>query len=122
MDTMNEDQFNAIDATPQMPLCVVAGPGSGKTFTLIERVKRLQVTSSQSEVFLVLTFSKSAVAEMRQRLRTDTGTSSVDVMTFHAFGFKFISEYWTQLGYQNKPAKCSTKQAVDIMKVIQLYP
>lgn len=38
---LNEEQRQAVEASFEEPLCIIAGPGSGKTSTLVERVIRL---------------------------------------------------------------------------------
>lgn len=75
---------------------VVAGPGTGKTSTLIHRVKYLiedlKVDPSQ---ILVLTFTNKAAFELVDRLRS-TGmdsASSVWAGTFHAFGLEFFRKF-----------------------------
>ena len=51
-------------------LLVKAGPGSGKTRVLIERIKRLLRTHKRTKI-LALTFSNMAAEEMRSRIQED---------------------------------------------------
>lgn len=75
---------------------VVAGPGTGKTTTLIHRVKflveELKVDPSQ---ILVLTFTNKAAFELVERLRSTgiAGASDVWAGTFHAFGLEFFRKF-----------------------------
>ena len=48
------------------PMMVVAGPGSGKTMVLTQRVKRL-LSYTKPERILVITFAKKAAMEMEKR-------------------------------------------------------
>lgn len=72
------------------PLLVDAGPGTGKTETLVRRAAHL-IASGQAEPegVLVLTFSNEAVFELRERLRLRLGqdvAQRVMTATFHGFG------------------------------------
>ena len=116
---MNADQQAAAHSEPLcLPLCVVAGPGSGKTFSIIERVKYIARTDPQmTSSILVLAFSKSAVIEMQTRLAKEgLDMQRVVVMTFHSFGFKIAMTLYKQMGFEKPPAKCSSKQSTDALK------
>jgi DNA helicase-2/ATP-dependent DNA helicase PcrA len=64
----NPDQLRAIQATDG-PLLIIAGPGSGKTFTLVERVVYLiQEKGVKPEQLLILTFTEKAAAELTTRI------------------------------------------------------
>jgi len=74
------------------PLLVLAGPGTGKTTTLVElvvdRVINHGVDPSQA---LVLTFSRKAAQELRARIaRRLPGHAVVPVMTFHAYCYALV--------------------------------
>lgn len=75
---------------------VVAGPGTGKTSTLIHRVKYLveQLKVDPSHI-LVLTFTNKAAFELVERLRSAGIERAADVWagTFHAFGLEFLRKY-----------------------------
>jgi DNA helicase-2/ATP-dependent DNA helicase PcrA len=74
-------------------LLVKAGPGSGKTRVLTERVKKLLSTHKRGKV-LALTFSNMAADEMRTRLETDPAVGdSIDratISTIHSFCIEII--------------------------------
>ena len=59
------------------PMLVAAGPGSGKTRVVTERVKYL-IEVTEPEKILVITFTRKAAGEMKERFRqmTDDGTAS----------------------------------------------
>lgn len=75
---------------------VVAGPGTGKTSTLVHRVKHLveqrKVDPSQ---ILVLTFTNKAAFELVERLRGAGIAGAADIWagTFHAFGLEFLRKF-----------------------------
>jgi DNA helicase-2/ATP-dependent DNA helicase PcrA len=114
----NAEQLSAIHANFHHPLCILAGPGSGKTHTVVERVKYLYESAASNINALVLTFSKSAVAEMKSRIQNLSYQSNIHVYTFHAFGLKIISDHWSRLHFAKRPTLCSRKQAIGIIKVL----
>ena len=70
------------------PALVLAGPGSGKTRVIVERVARLiDEELARPEELLVVTFSRKAASDLRERLaaRLRRSYASFPVTTFHAF-------------------------------------
>ena len=69
-------------------MLVKAGPGSGKTRVLTERVKYLLTIKKRGKI-LALTFSNMAAEEMRSRLESDPAVSDsierVTISTIHSF-------------------------------------
>ena len=92
--TPNEKQQECIDNIDGKYL-VLAGPGTGKTFTLINRVINMLKKGIAPEKILCLTYSDAATNEMKNRLakelnELDTG---VQIFTFHGFCNEIINEY-----------------------------
>ncbi len=77
------------------PLLVLAGPGTGKTTTLVEAVARRVEAGLASEQVLVLTFSRKAAQELRQRIIARLGVASAgpSAWTFHAFCYALVREH-----------------------------
>lgn len=93
--TPSLDQFEAIKAAERF-VNVVAGPGSGKTFTLVNRVRYLiEDRGVDPNHILVLTFTNKAAFELIERLRDAGIARPADVWagTFHAFGLEFLRKY-----------------------------
>ena len=64
---MNQAQKTAA-AHGEGPCLVLAGPGSGKTLTIVNRIKYLiEVHNVRPEEILVITFTKYAANEMKER-------------------------------------------------------
>ena len=59
----------AIAGTPDRPLRVLAGPGTGKTFALKRMVARLLNDGVGPDRILVVTFTRTAAAELKRELR-----------------------------------------------------
>jgi DNA helicase II / ATP-dependent DNA helicase PcrA len=80
---------------PVAPLCVVAGAGSGKTTVLTRRVaRRVLEGSARPEHILVVTFTRKAAAEVRDRLRRLGVPAGVRAGTFHAIAFAQLRRHW----------------------------
>ena len=77
------------------PLLVEAGPGTGKTRTLIARIEHLLHIGVGAPFILVLTFSNKAAREIRERVATASPASAAELWagTFHAFGLEFLRKY-----------------------------
>lgn len=70
---------------------ILAGAGTGKTTTIIGKVKYLLKTQSCCpEDILLLSFTNKSASEMRERVKAETGYD-LDVMTFHKLGLNIIS-------------------------------
>src|SRR4051794_6240478 len=77
------------------PLLVLAGPGTGKTTTLVEAVvDRVERGASPDQV-LVLTFSRKAADELRERIATRLGRTVAEpaAYTFHSWCFALVRAY-----------------------------
>ena len=87
----NEAQLRAV-AHREGPMMVLAGPGSGKTTVITNRAKALiEEYGVKPERILVITFTKAAAAEMRERFGRLMGEScGVNFGTFHAVYFKIL--------------------------------
>ncbi|GAA3973243.1 ATP-dependent DNA helicase [Streptomyces marokkonensis] len=73
------------------PLLVLAGPGTGKTTTLVESVADRIARGGDPERILVLTFSRKAALELRDRMALRMGaTRAPRATTFHSFGYALV--------------------------------
>jgi len=82
------------------PLLVDAGPGTGKTRTLIQRIRHLLDKGATPGSVLALTFSNKAAEEMRERLSALDPDAAIEmwVGTFHEFGNELISKWPSAVG------------------------
>ena len=88
----NEDQQKAI-VLNRGPALILAGPGSGKTFTIVERIRYLIVHHGvQGENILVITFTKAAARQMRERFLAgmEGMAGPVNFGTFHAVFYHIL--------------------------------
>ncbi|MFI9342357.1 ATP-dependent helicase [Streptomyces sp. NPDC052773] len=73
------------------PLLVLAGPGTGKTTTLVESVAARIARGADPERILVLTFSRKAAVDLRDRMALRIGAARAPrATTFHSFGYALV--------------------------------
>ncbi len=92
---LNPEQKRAVDEIDG-PVFVVAGPGTGKTQILTLRLANILLkTDTPPDALLALTFTRSGVFSMRERLRQIIGPEAyrVGVHTFHGFCRQVIGDY-----------------------------
>lgn len=90
----NDNQREAIEHL-NGPLLIVAGPGSGKTMILVERVIHLiKNHDKKPESFLLITFTKKAADELRERLINKIGDLAIKihVSTIHSFCYNILAD------------------------------
>ncbi|MGW1750198.1 ATP-dependent helicase [Streptomyces sp. NPDC002092] len=73
------------------PLLVLAGPGTGKTTTLVESVAARIARGGDPARILVLTFSRKAAVELRDRMALRIGAARApQATTFHSFCYALV--------------------------------
>ena len=92
---LNKEQKAAVEYLSG-PLLVLAGPGTGKTQLLSQKVAYiLKNTDTSPENILCLTFTETGAANMRERLKSIIGKDAlrVTIGTYHAFGMEILEAY-----------------------------
>lgn len=86
-------------------LLLEAGPGTGKTHTLIARLRFLLDGGVPPASILVLTFSNKAAEELRDRLGRVAPEAAAQIWagTFHAFGLDLLRKYGDRIGIGAAP-------------------
>jgi len=100
--TPTASQREAIEAPPG-PVLVLAGPGAGKTFCLIERTRFLiEEQGVDPERICVFTFTNKAAGEIASRLESRLGArvERVERGTIHSFCAKLLREFGSQVGIE----------------------
>jgi DNA helicase-2/ATP-dependent DNA helicase PcrA len=97
-ETITEDQRAGIEHV-NGPCMVIAGPGTGKTRILTQRIIRLvkEMDVPQRNI-LALTFSNKAAMEMKTRLQGHVSLDELAVSTFHSFGLSVLKEHYAECG------------------------
>jgi len=105
---LNDKQKKAVKA-PRHPLLMLAGPGTGKTRTLIARIfYEIEYYHIPPEQILALTFSNKAVAEIRQRLfeALPDKAEKIRCATFHSFCLDVLRKYPQEVGLNKYFSVC----------------
>lgn len=95
-----------------------AGPGTGKTQTLVARVEGLLDEGADPRRILVLTFSNKAAAEMADRIsdKRKADAAAMWIGTFHAFGLDVIRRFHAELGLPKDPKMMDRTEAVELIE------
>lgn len=103
--SLDDSQRLAAEAEPG-PVQVRAGPGTGKTRTLVARASWL-ISNKHADPasILALTYSNSSADDLSRRLRVELGAAATAVWcsTFHAFGQELLRLYGDRLGLSSSP-------------------
>ncbi|XP_023635685.1 ATP-dependent DNA helicase SRS2-like protein At4g25120 isoform X2 [Capsella rubella] len=91
MRSLNDRQRDAACSNISTPLMVIAGPGSGKTSTMVGRVLVLLSEGLHPSNILAMTFTTAATSEMRERIGKSAGKKAakdITISTFHSFSLQ----------------------------------
>lgn len=91
--TLSEKQMEIISDKESRCIVVAAGPGSGKTRVLAHKLASLLLLEDvKHEQLLMLTFSRAAAIEFKQRLMGLIGNAAhfVEIKTFHSYCFELL--------------------------------
>ncbi len=91
-DELNDAQNLAVEHV-EGPLLILAGPGSGKTRVVTQRIARLIGRGVAGQWILALTFTNKAADEMRQRVEKMVPASGVWIGTFHRFCARLLRRH-----------------------------
>ncbi len=91
---LDADQQRVVDH-PGGPLLVLAGPGTGKTTTLVEAIARRIEDGASPDSVLALTFSRKAAEQLRDRVTARVGRTLATTLasTFHSFAYGLIRQH-----------------------------
>lgn len=94
MEKLTEEQRRIIKNI-NGPMMVLAGPGSGKTFTMTRRLKEMIQSGISPENILVITFTKASAIEMQERFEKlmEGQYFPITFGTFHAVFFSILKEF-----------------------------
>jgi superfamily I DNA/RNA helicase len=100
-DVEPEDQQDAIINSDAYPMRVLAGAGTGKTFTMVRKIEHLIDEQGVSpDRILALTFTNNAAGSMREKLNAKLGTAGydIDAYTYHSICSELLSDYAYEAG------------------------
>lgn len=89
----NEKQREAI-STSEGPVLITAGPGTGKTYTLVQRTLYLiKERGVRPENILIATFTEKAAKELVTRISNELNVNEMYIGTFHSLCLRFLKEH-----------------------------
>lgn len=103
------------------PCLGVAGPGSGKTATMVNRTAYMIESGIDPDNMLMFSFTKKAAGELKERImKRIPNAQSITVGTYHSFCARLLRKYAHYLGYEanfsiydNEDSKKLLKQIAD---------
>ena len=97
-----------------------AGPGTGKTRTIVKKAVNLVQDSIDPGSILILTFSNRAAGELSERISAalPKDSSQIWIGTFHAFGLDLVRRYHEQLGLPPDPPLFDRSDAIEMLEEI----
>lgn len=100
------------------PLLVRAGPGTGKTQTLVGRLEFLKKQETDPESVLVLTFSNKAAEEMSDRALAiwPEAAGAAWIGTFHSFGLDIVRRFHDRLDLPAEPRLIDSTDAIALLE------
>ena len=113
---LDEHQRAVVDH-PGGPLLVLAGPGTGKTTTLVEAiVDRIENRGADPSQVLALTFSRKAAEQLRDRVTARLGRTMNTTLssTFHSFAYGLVRR-WSPAEVYAAPLRLLTAAEQDVI-------
>ncbi|MBT3431134.1 MAG: RecQ family ATP-dependent DNA helicase [Candidatus Thioglobus sp.] len=95
LEDLNSEQKEIFDDNYSHSIMVLAGPGSGKTKTLVHKIASLiTIEGNKAEYFLMLAHSRVAVLDFKDKLKQLIGNQAYDVQihTFHSFAISLLGK------------------------------
>ncbi|EIN10179.1 UvrD-helicase-domain-containing protein, partial [Punctularia strigosozonata HHB-11173 SS5] len=116
----------AVEHPPDVPLQILAGPGSGKTRVLTTRIAYLiSKHGFAPSSICAVTFTNKAANEMRERLTKLLGsqrTSEIRMGTFHALCAMSLRRYATSVGLESNFTVCDADESKKIVgRLLKTY-
>ena len=102
------------------PFQLQAGPGTGKTQTLVRRVLSLLAEGIDPLAILILTFSNRAAGELLERLTAAAPEAAprLWIGTLHAFGLDLVRRYYDKLELAQNPSLFDRSDAIEVLEDI----
>ena len=104
------------------PLLVLAGPGTGKTTVIVEAVAdRIARRGLDPSRILVLTFSRKAAQELRERitLRLDRTTTEPLALTFHSYAYALVRREFVLAGDEPPVLLSGPEQLAEVRRMLR---
>lgn len=114
-------ELEAVQHSPDIPLQILAGPGSGKTRVLTSRIVHLiSEHGIPPSAICAVTFTNKAANEMRERLTKMVGkevVNSLKMGTFHSLCARFVRKYAKLGGIEGNFTVCDSEERCAYMRL-----
>jgi superfamily I DNA/RNA helicase/RecB family exonuclease len=103
------------------PLLVLAGPGTGKTTTIVAAVaERIEQRGIDPDRILVLTFSRKAAGELRERITARLGRTIREplALTFHSYAYALVRREYVLAGDEPPRLLSAPEQLLEIRRML----
>lgn len=120
LNVLNDEQRAAVEHFSG-PALVVAGAGSGKTRTVVQRIAYLmQEHGVYPQQILSVTFTNKAAQEMKERIEALIGPAAKDVWmsTFHSACLRILRTYGELIGLQSGFVIYDDTDQLDVLKEV----
>src|ERR1700749_769040 len=107
---------------PGGPLLVLAGPGTGKTTSIVETVvERITARQIDPERVLVLTFSRKAAQELRERITTRLHRPPRQplALTFHSYAYALVRREFVLAGDAPPTLLSGPEQLLEVRRMLR---
>jgi superfamily I DNA/RNA helicase/RecB family exonuclease len=118
---LDDAQQHVVDHAGQ-PLLVLAGPGTGKTTAIVETVvDRITRRGIDPERVLVLTFSRKAAEELRERItaRLHQTTREPLALTFHSYAYALVRREFALAGDEPPALLSGPEQLLEVRRLLR---
>lgn len=117
LEGANENQKKAILHT-EGPCYVTAGPGSGKTFTVVRRTANMIAGGIDARHICLFTFTNKAAREIRERVVAYIGDTAkqITVGTYHSVCCKVLRVHAKAIGFDNNFSILDSDESLKILK------
>lgn len=117
---MTDDQKKVVNSNAAK-IAIIAGPGSGKSTVLVERIKRLVTDGCNPATFCVITFTNAAAKELEGRIERKAGIKPERmgyVGTIHGLALQLLRRHGELLGFGGRFGMLDEDQAEALLESI----
>src|SRR6266705_678556 len=118
---LDQDQLRVVSHSGG-PLLVLAGPGTGKTTAIVEAVAgRIRDRGTDPGRVLVLTFSRKAAEELRERITLRLGRTTREplALTFHSYAYALVRREFVLAGEEPPTLLPGPEQLLEVRRLLR---